>query len=142
MRLEFADVSTSYLPDSDLTLLESGKTPLHMAAMDSGDGSLFVVPETPEVLADMTNQCVEAGLSRAFCRILAELSEQGVYYVLFSQEGGSFVCSEQSKCAACPWSALECKKRPSGCLNTPLGKLMMATKLVCDPLHSMQPSMA
>lgn len=82
----YADVSTAYLEEQDLDLLETA--PHHLAEVDDGAGTILYVPLDDEDLKRFEQKSREHGLSDRFRQIIEELYRQQVCYVRFDRDGG------------------------------------------------------
>jgi len=91
-----ADISTTYLPASDLELIRRLEAPNHLAeidplrACDCSPGSIFYVPDKNDgdALWDFIPEALAFGLSRRFVDIMTELSQQEIPFVLVDADGG------------------------------------------------------
>lgn len=79
--MNFADVSTAHLRESDLDLLKTA--PNHLAELDCRRGDFFYVSGDDETFQDFVTRATEHGMSPEFIAIFEELRRQEIPYVRF-----------------------------------------------------------
>ncbi len=84
--LGYADISTSYLEETDLHLLATA--PHHLAEIDGGVGTILWLSTDGSPLEEFVAEAKLHGLSDRFIDIIRELDRQKIRYVRFDADGG------------------------------------------------------
>jgi hypothetical protein len=84
----FADISTSYLEEPDLKLIQDQAAPNHLANHDHGFAAFFWVPSTLEEWTQFDEAAKQFGFSRRFIEIMKELYNRKIPRVCFDASGG------------------------------------------------------
>lgn len=83
-----ADISTSYLDESDLRLLLQFGCPTRIGETDGGHGTFHWVPNDDEWFAEDMREARAFGLSERFVSIMKNLRAANIPYVRFDADGG------------------------------------------------------
>ena len=83
-----ADVSTGYLDETDLPLLERSDCPTRFAVTDDGAGTLHWVSEDEQIFHEEMERAAQFGLSERFRLIMNRLRTAKIPYVRFDGDGG------------------------------------------------------
>ncbi len=85
---QYADISTGYLEDADLTLIQNPDIHGHLAETDDRAGCYWYPASDDETFVAQVHTWRAAGLSDRFIAIMTELHAQGIPYVRFDADGG------------------------------------------------------
>lgn len=86
----FADIASSYLPQSDLLLLCQAEFPLRLGSQDNGhrdEWGVFLYVPDEDSLSDLLVECLRLGASKKFADMIHELAMQNIPYVRIHQDG-------------------------------------------------------